>query len=69
MPTVQQRLKSQLGNTHMVQAFPLVTGTFERGHMAHVQGLYSGLTFSTGVPAEPEVFTAIWRPVIRGRRR
>lgn len=43
---------------------PLVTGTLEVGHLAHVEGEYAGLTFATGAPN-----AGTYRPHIRIRRR
>ena len=52
MPTPAQKLASQLGDVWVVQAYPLVSGSFEIGEKAHAQGLYSGLGyFASGAVA------------------
>ena len=48
---------------------PFLPGTMETGEMAHVQGLYAGITFGTGAPALPDVgsLKPLWRGGTRRR--
>lgn len=49
---------------------PLVTGALEISHLAHVQGLYAGLTYSTGVvvvAADVGTIKPLWRGGVRRR--
>ena len=49
---------------------PLVTGTLEIAHLAHVQGLYAGLTYATGAPvvaADVSSLKPLWRGGMRRR--
>ena len=46
----------------------IAPGTMETGELAHVQGLYAGLTFASG-GAPVVTANSIGRPTIRVRRR
>ena len=66
--TTQEKLASSMyGLTGYVHVGPYLPGTMEPGEMAHVQGLYAGIAFSTGVLVVPDIGT--YRPMIRPRRR
>lgn len=66
MPSAAEVLASQMGWVGLTNSLPHLPGTMEPGEMAHVQGIYAGVTFSTGVVL-PDVGT--YRPHLRIRRR
>ena len=70
MPSTQEKLASQMyWLTGYGTVLPYVpVGTLEVGELAHVQGLYAGMSFSTGVVVVA-ADVSNYRPHLRVRRR
>ena len=68
MPSAAEKIASQMGWVGLTNSRPYLPGTMEIGEMAHVQGLYAGISFATGVVVVA-ADVSNYRPHLRVRRR
>ena len=67
-PSAQEKLASQLGRLYVATVMPLMSGgPVAIGQLAHVQGLYAGLTYSSATVVT--VAAGNFIPTFRSRRR